>query len=43
MNTPTTVPNMVPLPPNRLVPPITTAAIAVRLSVVCPEIVVVVK
>ena len=28
MNAPTTVPRIVPMPPNRLVPPITTAAIA---------------
>ena len=41
MNTPKTVPSIVPTPPNRLVPPITTAAIACRLSVEWPPIVVV--
>ena len=34
MNAPMTVPPMRPLPPKRLVPPITTAAIAARLSCV---------
>ena len=43
MNTPKTDPSTVPMPPNRLVPPITTAAIADRLSVSCPPIVVVEK
>ncbi len=43
MKTPKTVPRIVPMPPNRLVPPITTAAIASRLSVACPPIVVVPK
>src|SRR3954447_19868492 len=43
MNTPKTVPRIVPMPPNRLVPPITTAAIAFRLSVAWPPIVVVPK
>jgi hypothetical protein len=32
MKTPKTVPRIVPMPPNRLVPPMTTAAIALRLS-----------
>ena len=36
-------PRDAPPPPNRLVPPITTAAIAFRLSVVWPLIVVVPK
>src|SRR5215216_6593783 len=43
MNTPTTVPTIVPMPPKRLVPPMTTAAIASRLSVEWPPIVVVAK
>ena len=43
MKTPKTVPSIVPMPPNRLVPPITTAAIACRLSVAWPPIVVVEK
>ena len=43
MKTPKTVPRIVPMPPNRLVPPMTTAAIALRLSVACPPIVVVPK
>src|SRR5690606_13690955 len=43
MKTPITVPNTEPTPPNRLVPPSTTAAIAFRLSVECPLIVVVPK
>jgi hypothetical protein len=33
MKTPTTVPPMVPMPPKRLVPPMTTAAIALRFAV----------
>src|SRR4051794_2692088 len=40
---PMTVPVTVPLPPNRLAPPSTTAAIADRLSAVWPLIVVVLK
>ena len=43
MNTPTTVPSTVPMPPNRLVPPMTTAGMACRLSVECPGMVVVAK
>ena len=43
MNTPITVPMMVPLPPDRLVPPSTTAVIASRGSVPCPSSVVVLK
>ena len=43
MKTPKTVPRIVPMPPNRLVPPMTTAAIACRLSVSWPPIVVVEK
>ena len=43
MKTPTTVPSTVPMPPNRLVPPRTTAAMAARLSVECPPMVVVAK
>ena len=38
ISAPITVPPMRPLPPNRLVPPITTAAIAARLSCVCAAI-----
>jgi hypothetical protein len=40
MNTPMTLPRMDPYPPNRLVPPMTTPAITLRLVAVCPPIVV---
>ena len=43
MNTPMTVPAIVPMPPNREVPPSTTAAMAWRLSVEWPPMVVVEK
>src|SRR3954451_20937548 len=43
MKTPTTVPTIVPTPPNRLVPPMTMAAIASRFSVVLPAMDVVPK
>ena len=41
MNNPTTVPNMVPMPPKRLVPPMTTAAMTLRLVWDWPAIAVV--
>ena len=43
MKTPKTVPRIVPIPPNSDVPPMTTPAIALRLSVECPPTVVVEK
>ena len=41
MNRPTTVPKMVPRPPKRLVPPMTTAAMTLRLVLDWPAIAVV--
>ena len=35
MKAPTALPRIVPTPPNRLVPPMTTAPIAFRLSIWC--------
>ena len=43
MKTPMNVPSIVPRPPNRLAPPITTAVMTTRLSSGWPEIVVVLK
>src|SRR5881296_3747939 len=43
MNAPTALPSTVPTPPKRLVPPMTTAPIAPRLSVWCETDVVFVK
>ena len=41
MNRPTTVPKIVPTPPNRLVPPMTTAAMTARLVLDWPAMAVV--